>query len=560
METKKMRPRRLKVLSLAAPLLGAVLLAGCEGILGDPDDKDPGKDPTAECSSDDVAVAASPLRRLSRTEYLRTVRILIDPIQVPALEIGPDKTVDGFDNNEKTQTVTPDLVNGYFTAAAKIGEAVSANAAAFAGCSYGTPAEAQECAGQVARTFGRRAYRRPLTFAEQAAFETFLVNNAEKHGFETALGMFAQAVLLSPHFLYRPEWGVPDPATPEALPLGSYELASRLSYFLWQSMPDDALLSAAESGDLETPEGLRAEAERLLADPRAREVVADFHRQWMDLDKMKTMSRDTDLFPAWNDATVPPVLAEATAKYLDHVFWDSEGSVAELFTAPKAYVNDTIAPLYGIEPPGTDELTLVDLDPTQRAGILTQVGPMAAMAHEKFDAPIVRGVFVLRRLLCVKLGAPPPDVADIPPSNESDAPMTTRQRIELTHIQPTCLGCHEKIDALGFAFNHYDAAGQWRTQENGLPIDATGELPELGSYNGAIEVSEKLAASEDVRSCVVTQWFRFAMGRTEKPEDQCAIEQLTSSFTEGGGTMRDLLLDIVMSDSFRYRSPMGGTP
>lgn len=555
-----MRSRFQQAVFYSAPLLGALLLAGCEGLLGGPPESDPDKDPNAVDCSEGVSIGPSPLRRLSRTEYLRTVRQLFAPIQIPDLDIVPDKTASGFDNNEKTQTVTPDLVNDYYVAAGQIAEAVSANAATFAGCSYGSPAEAQECAGQVATTFGQRAYRRPLTDAEQATLETFLISNADEHGFETALGMLVQGVLLSPHFLYRPEWGVPDPSTPEALPLDSYELANRLSYFLWQSMPDDALFAAAESGALETPEGLRAEAERLLDDGRAREAVADFHRQWMDLDKMKEMSRDTTLFPAWNDSTVPPVLAEATARYLDHVFWDGEGTLSELLTAPKAYVNDTIAPLYGIAPPGSNDLVLVDLDAGQRAGILTQVGPMAAMAHEKFDAPILRGVFILRKMLCAKLGAPPPDVPDIPPAEEGEGPMTTRQRIEQSHTGPTCTGCHDRINPLGFAFGHYDAAGQWRTEENGLPIDATGETYKLGEYDGAIELSAKLAASEDVHACVVTQWFRFAMGRTEAPEDQCQLDQLTSSFTEGGGTMRELLLDIVMSDSFRYRSPMGGTP
>lgn len=544
--------------SLAGPVAGALLLAGCEGILGDPP-AGPGKDPAADCS-EGVTVGPSPLRRLSRTEYLRTVRQLLAPLDVPELVLGADKTVDGFDNNEKTQTVTPDLVKAYYTSAEELGALVSANAQAFAGCPYGTPAEAQACAAQVVETFGRRAYRRPLTGEERATFEAFLTTNTEKFGFETALGMFVQGALLSPHFLYRPEWGVPDPSLPEAQPLGGYELASRLSYFLWQSMPDDALFAAAESGALATPEGLRAEAQRLLADPRSREVVADFHRQWMDLDRLKEMSRDTALFPQWDNSTVPPVLAEATARYLDHVFWDGDGTLEELLTAPKAYVNDTIAPLYGLAPPGTGDLVLIDLDPGKRAGFLTQAGPMAAMAHEKFDAPIVRGVFILRKVLCAKLGAPPPNVPDIPPAMAGDGPMTTRQRIELTHTGSTCTGCHDRINPLGFAFSHYDAAGQHRTEENGLPIDATGSSPDLGDYDGAIELSARLAASEDVRECVVTQWFRFAMGRTEQPADQCVIRDLTSSFTEGGGTMRDLLLDIVLADSFRYRSPMGGTP
>jgi hypothetical protein len=546
---------------LAAPLVGAVALAGCEGGLGGPDDTepDPDKDPAGLCP-EGVAIGASPLRRLSRTEYLRTVRDLVAPVPVPELALLPDKAVEGFENNEKTQTATPDLVADQYAAAQKVAGAVSANAAAFAGCSYGTPSEAQACAEQVADTLGRRAYRRPLTEMETATFRTFLATNAAEHGFETALGMFVQGVLLSPGFLYRPEWGVADPSVSEALPLSGYELASRLSYFLWQSMPDEALFAAADSGALETPEGLEAEAKRLLADPRAREAVGDFHRQWMDLDKMKEMSRDTALFPAWNDGTVPPALAQATARYLDHVFWESEGTVSELLVSPKAYVNDTLAPLYGIDPPGSSDLVLVDLDPSKRAGFLTQAGPMAAMAHEKFDAPILRGVFVLRRMLCADLGPPPPDVADIPPAEEGEGPKTTRQRIEESHTGGACAGCHDLINPLGFAFSHYDAAGQFRTQENGLPIDATGASEELGGYDGAVELSSLLAESEDVRACVVKQWFRFAMGRLDGAADRCEISRLEASFTEGGGTMRDLLLDIVMSDSFRYRSPLGDTP
>ncbi|MEZ4301944.1 MAG: DUF1592 domain-containing protein [Polyangiaceae bacterium] len=555
-----MRSRLRHSLTLTATLAGALLLGGCEGILGGGGETDPDKDPNASACTGGVELGPSPLRRLSRTEFTNTVRDLFAPLQIPPLTLGPDKGVDGFDNNEKTQTMTPDLVSDYYLAAQQLGQLASQNAATFAGCAYGTPAEAQSCAVQVVETFGKRAYRRPLTADETAKLQSFLISNADKHGFETAIGMLVQGVLLSPHFHYRPEFGTSDPGLAAAIPLTSHELASRLSYFLWQSMPDDLLLAAADNGDLATPEGLRAEAERLLADPRAKGAVADFHRQWLDLDKMKEMGRDTTLFPNWNNDTVPPALSIATAKYLDHVFWESDGTVSELLTAPKAYVNDTIAPLYGLSPTFGSDFVLVDLDPAQRAGLLTHAGPMAAMAHEKFDAPILRGVFVLRRLLCAKLGAPPPDVPDIPPSDPGEGPKTTRQRIEESHTGNTCTGCHDKINPLGFAFGNYDAAGQYRTEENGLPIDATGETFNLGTYDGAIELSGMLAESETVQACVVTQWFRFAMGRTEKPEDACELEKLTDSFTEGGGSMKDLLLDLILSDSFRYRSPMGGTP
>lgn len=534
-----------------APLVLAALTAACEEAAP--------PDGGGEMCATYAGIGPSPLRRLSRTEYLNTVRDLFAPLAIPTLEIVPDKPVAGFENNEQTQTVVPDLVASYYDASTAVSDVVKDNAASFAGCTYGSDAEAKSCAKQVVAAFGRRAYRRPLTAAETSTFETFLSDNAAEHGFETALGMFVQALLLSPNFLYRPEFGVEDPSAEEGAPLGGYELASRLSYFLWQSMPDDTLFAAAESGALSTPEGIRAEAERLMGDPRARDAVADFHRQWLSLDEMNEMYRDPGLFPAWDNQATPPALREATAHYLDHVFWDGEGTLSELLTSPKAFVNDTVAPLYGVDPPGTDTFVLVDLNPKERSGFLTHAGPMAAMAHETMDAPILRGVFVLRKMLCASLGAPPKDVPDIAPVTPEDVPMTTRDRIEQSHTGPSCKGCHDSINPLGFAFNNYDATGAWRTEENGLPIDATGDHPETGAFESAVDLSASLAESDLVKACVVKQWFRFAMGRLEtKSGDLCELEQLTTSFDEGGGSMRDLLLDIVTSDSFRYRSPMGG--
>lgn len=535
-------------------LVATAALAGCLGRIGEAPEGSAGQ---ALCVDGEVAIGKAPMRRLNRTEYLNTVRDLFAPIELPELNVTADKAVDGFDNNVETQTVFPVLVEAYYGAALDISAAAVQNLSALLPCPSGSPAEQASCGKQFAASFGEKAYRRPLTAAELSGFETFLEVESAKHGFSTALEMLIQGILLSPHFLYRPEFGAPDPSKPAAAPLTGYELASRLSYFLWQTMPDEALFAAAASGALETQAGLESEALRMVDDPRARAAVADFHRQWLELDQIKTMSRDTALFPAFND-TVPAHLHEASARYLDHLFWESEGTLDELLLAPKAYVNDALAPLYGLPPTGSQDLALVDLDPARRAGFLTQAGPMAGMAHEKFDAPILRGVFVLERLLCSPPPPPPPNVADIPPPEAGSGPMTTRERIEKTHVAAACKGCHETIDNLGFAFNNYDAVGQFRTEENGLPVDATGAHPELGAYNGAIELSKQLAGSERVKACVVTHWFRFGMGRSEATDDACELDRLKASFDASGGSFRDLVVDIVRSDSFRYRIPVGG--
>jgi hypothetical protein len=292
-------------------------------------------------------------------------------------------------------------------------------------------------------------------------------------------------------------------------------------------------------------------------------MMNDFHRQWLELDRIANMNRDEALFPAFSPE-LPAVMHEATEQYVDHVFWEGDGRLSSLLLEPKAYVNDALAPVYGVDPPGSSELTLVDLDPSQRAGLLTQAGLLAGMAHEKFDAPIIRGTFVLKRLLCSPPPPPPPDVPDIPPANPADKPMTTRQRVEETHRNAGCIACHENIDGAGFGFNHFDAIGQYRTEENGLPVDASGKLPVAsdvaGPFYGAIELSQKLADSADVEACVVSQYYRFGMGRSEAREDACAEASLTEAFRASGGNMRDLLLGVVLSDSFRYRRPIALEP
>lgn len=508
----------------------------------------PGQPLTCDTSTADVG--AAPLRRLSRREYLNTVRDLFPGLSLPALALNADKSVDGFNNNEATHTATAPLVDSYNTSAKAIAQLVEQSAASVAGCGSADAA----CAQSFARSWAARAFRRPLSNDEEQAFSGFMTKQVAAAGFDKALGLFVEGLLQSANFLYRPELGVADASQPARVPLAGYELASRLSYFITQSMPDATLLDAASRGSLATPAGVESEARRLLATPGAQAALADFHGQWLELDAIKTMARDPALFPAFS-TDLPAQLFDATQRFVMNNFWAGDASLKSLLLDPRAYVNDAIAPLYGVPKPGSKDLTLVNLDPAQRAGLLTQAGLMASMSHPQFSAPIIRGTFVLRHLMCAPPPPPPPSVPDIPPQEQGDRARTTRQRVEELHVtSATCKACHASIDPLGFAFEHYDALGQYRTQDNGLPVDSSGVLSNSAdvplAFADAVELSAQLAESVAVTQCAARNMFRFSLGRTETAGDQCTI---LGALDAAKGNLRELVVQLALSDSFRYR-------
>jgi hypothetical protein len=248
-------------------------------------------------------------------------------------------------------------------------------------------------------------------------------------------------------------------------------------------------------------------------------------------------------------------LRRATARFAEHAFWEV-GKLDGLFTTPKAFVDARTAPLYGLTAQG-NELTLVDLPATQRAGLLTQAGLMSALASDITSAPVRRGVFVLDRVLCAPPPPPPPNAVAQPPPPGAK-PVTTRERFEKQHVGPTCLGCHQRIDGIGFAFEHYDAAGRWRDSENGAPIDARGEIDDLGDdvdgpLDGAVELSRKLATSASVRDCVAAHWLGYALGSAHDSIDACTLKPIVQRWQDAHLDLRELLVALVMSDAFRTR-------
>ena len=452
--------------------------------------------------------------------------------------------------------VTPTAAERYLTVAETLAAAATADLGALSPClATATGASESTCVETFIRDFGGRAFRRPLADAERAALGK-LFSDARGDGdtLAQAVAVTLTGMLQSPYFLYRTEVSPPAGGQPVAA-LSPFELASRLSYLLWGSMPDDALFAAAAANQLDGKDAIAAQTRRMLDDPRARAMVAGFDEQWLDTARIASLQKDAASAPDFSPAIATAMKTE-TDMFVDDVVWSSGGSMMELFTAPRSFRNAILSTFYGASGGATGaSFARVDLDPTRAAGLLTEGGMMAAIAHAADTDPTRRGKFVRTQLLCETIPPPPPDVMAVPTS--PDANQTTRQHAEAQRGSGSCGGCHQFMDRIGFALEHFDAVGRWRDTDNGQPVDASGEIVGTdvpGTFDGAVELGRRLASSAQVQRCVVTQWWRFANGRVEEAADACALEQLDQAFGDSGSRVRDLLMAITRSDGFGYRS------
>ncbi|MEM6994636.1 MAG: DUF1592 domain-containing protein [Myxococcota bacterium] len=517
---------------------------------------DTGGSPAA--CGDTLVVGGAPLRRLTHWEFDNTIRDLLGD-DARYGEAFPNETSEtSFDNQAAALGVGALLAEDYMRAAEAVAAVAITDLDALLTCYPGAIGE-DPCALEWIEEFGARAYRRPLTTAQRDRLFALYEATKADHGFAGGLELTLQAMLQSPYFLYRVEEGLPDPAGEGVVALDDWEIASRLSYLLWGSMPDDALFEAAEAGELADADGIAAQAERMLADDRARDVVATFHRQWLRLDDVDTMSKDPVLFPEFDDALRGSMKA-STEAFIDHVVFDGEGDLGTLLTASYGFADDAMAGLLGIAAPGSSTPVYVELPADERAGLLTQPSVLASTAKANQTSPVSRGAFVQARLMCTTLPEPPPDVDTTPPEVDQDA--TTRERFEQHSSDPSCAGCHALIDPVGFGLEHYDALGRYRNEENGMPVDASGTLPggDNGNidFDGAVELSVALADEAQVRDCFVQQWFTYAHGRAPEPEDSCSVETLQLDFESADDDVRALLVALTRTDAFRYRPAIGG--
>jgi hypothetical protein len=322
-------------------------------------------------------------------------------------------------------------------------------------------------------------------------------------------------------------------------------------------MPSDELLDAADAEKLDTPERIAAWARQMLDAPKARHAVAEFYRQWLGVAEIATLDKDQAAYPDYTPELRAAMASELPA-FVEHVLWSADRSLTTLLTAPVGFVTAPLAALYGVEPTGGSDAVQVALDPQQRAGVLTQAAVLAVHSLPNQSSPVARGKFVRERLLC-QLPSPPPPNLDVTPP-EVDANLSTRERFAQHTESAECAGCHELMDPLGFAFESYDAVGRYRATEAGKPIDTSGWISGStdvdGPFQNARELAEKLAGSQQVRDCVVTQWFRYAFGRHEGPADACSLTQVQADFTAGAADLHELLVSLTQSESFLHRKPV----
>ena len=506
-------------------------------------------EPMGPCATPDAGV--QPLRRLTRIQYTNTIADLLG-VQTDAADAFPlDERVGAFESNAVVP-VTDLVVEQYMDAAEDLAvEALDTFGTTLLGCDPAAMGE-DACAEQFITDMGRRVHRRPLTADEVAMYVGLFEHGRDEVDFDNGIRLALQTMLQSPYFLYHVEIG--DNAG-DIVALDDYELASRLSYYLWASMPDDELLDLAEAGMLSDPDVLAAQAERLLADPKSEEVIASFHLQWLAIDDMSAVEKDTELFPQYSEA-LEVAMQQDAATFASHVIRENGAKLETLLTASYTLSTDPdLLALYDVTvPPGHVAGDPILLDATQRAGLITQPALMAHAAHVEQSSPVHRGVVIRQNFLCQTLPPPPPDVDDTPP--EPDPNATTRERFAEHTSNPECAGCHSMIDGIGFGFEHYDAIGAYRTHEGLLPVDASGEMIGTedinGTFDGAIELANMLASANEVKHCVARQWFNYALGRLPAPQDSCSTDLMYQAFEESEFDIRVLMMSVVTSDSFRH--------
>jgi hypothetical protein len=505
---------------------------------------------TATCN-----VGTAPMRRLTHVEYNNAVHELLGDTTAPATTFAHDNQIGLFNNSAEAQTVPSLLGDQYMNAAVDLAENVN-DFRGLMGCdAQATGATGASCVQNFITSFGKRAYRRPLTTEEHGRL--FELYNKTRTASDVATGVRSMivAVLMSPNFLFKPEFGAAPSTFANAKKVSQYEQATRLASLVWASVPDDQLLQAAESDQLSTPAQVEAQARRMLADPKAKPALAAFFEQWLGLSLLEAATKDPAFFPDWSD-DLRAAMFEERRRFVSHVLWEDDGRLETLLTANYSFLNAPLAKLYGATAAASgDMFAQTQLDSGQRAGVMTQAAMLATFARPDESSPVKRGKWVRERMLCQDLPAPPALVPQLPAPVEG---ISNRERFALHTADPACAGCHRLIDGLGFGLEHYDSVGAFRTMGQGVAIDASGTINDTvdidGMYTGGPELANTLASSEQVRDCVPTQALRYAWGRRETGDDSCAVSAVQDAFAKSDGNLRELIVALTQNDAFtNYR-------
>jgi hypothetical protein len=502
--------------------------------------------------------AAGSFKRLTKTEFENSLKALLGPVTIG--EVEPDTFTGGFAKlGGSTVSISLSGVEKYQGAIEAATAEVFADPErrnALVGCVPMGDSDTA-CFRSFVERFGRLAWRRALT-PEQIERETALAQALAQTLGNAADGLRAttNAILLSPYFLYRLERGEPQ-AGANFWRYSGYELASRLAFFLSNRAPDAKLLEAAEHGTLDTVEGARAEAERILLTDAGRDSVGNFASELFRVAIIGSRAKDAGLFPQYTPALKTAMMREVPSMLQDLVF-DQSAPATDLFTTRTTFVNAELASLYGLDATGltSDSWVKVTLPANGlRAGYLGTGAFLSQFANQQEGSPTQRGKFMRAALLCQVIPEPPPDVSPTFDDEGQTTPLTKRQKLAKHREKgSTCAGCHSLMDPLGLPLENFDAIGAFRETDAGLPLDVSGDLDGV-AFNGPIELGQALSQSDKVAACMVRHLYRYATGVLEAKEQEPLIAQLSTRFQADGRDMKTLMLELVSSDGFRYVAP-----
>jgi hypothetical protein len=405
-----------------------------------------------------------------------------------------------------------------------------------------------EAARAAIERFATRAFRRPVTRDEvEGILGIFRLAHDRGESFERAVQVALTSVLVSPRFLYlvEPEEDAED------RPLDGYELASRLSYFLWSSMPDDELFAEAEAGTLRS--NLRRQVDRMIADPKSDAFVSNFVGQWLQLRRLDGLARDESLYPGF-DEDLRDAMRTETEQFFAEIL-RNDRSVMELLDSNFTFVNETLARHYGIEGISGNEFRRVSLEGRPRGGVLTQASVLTLTSNPNRTSPVKRGQWILQQILGTPPPPPPPDVPELEEEGEAAHVASLRERLELHRANPECASCHSQMDPLGFALENFDAIGRWRDADGDFPIDASGELSGGITFDDAEDLKRILVESSAKKfsRTLIEQLMTYALGRGLEPDDYPTVEAIRERLGSEDDRIRSILHGIVESEAFRHR-------
>ena len=533
------------------------------------------------------------IRRLNRAEYNNTIRDLVGVDFQPAADFPADDTGYGFDNIGDVLSVSPVLMEKYLAAAEAILNAAFGSADATNDASgvttlrtnaayrrimlcrpevgperksptwpgrgakkttspqSGAAPSKTDCARKIIANFASRAFRRPVTPEEQKRLMTLFESAAAESGtFDDAIRVVLEAVMVSPQFLFRGDVQ-PGPDNAQAIhPVDDYALASRLSYFLWSSMPDEDLIAPAARGTLRR--SLNVQVKRMLKDPKAHALVENFAGQWLQLSNVKLAAPDRKEFPAF-DESLRAAMQKETELFFECICRENR-SVLEFIDADYSFLNQKLAQLYGIAGVEGDQFRRVALTGSQRGGLLTQSSILTITSNSTRTSPVKRGKWVLENILGAPPPPPPPNVPELKEGKEAlTGPL--RHRMEQHRSDPNCASCHARMDPIGFGFENFDAIGAWRDREGEFAIDASGKLVSGESFTGPAELKTLLLHQkrDDFIRCLTEKMLTYALGRGLEYYDKCAVERIAKNLAKDHYRFDTLIMEIVRSTPFQLR-------